>query len=106
MKTEISKNTSVSKITKGNKKARIKELYEVLYSKPQSRRMAITEIGYPDQTYLVTQPIFDLIRLGLAQVIGKRKCTRSTRLVQFVTTNPDLFINPFANQLNMFENEQ
>jgi len=84
---------------KGSNLELSKALYSVLYEMPQSRRMAATETGFPDQTYMVTRPVKDWIDQGLAQVIGRIKCSRSGRLVQAVTTNPELF--RLSNQLKL-----
>ena len=75
---------------KNKKKEDTKRLYEALMN-PQSRRMAATNIGYEDLTYMVTQRIYDWIKQGKAAVIGRIKCARSNRWVQSVTTNPALF---------------
>ncbi|PQJ76897.1 hypothetical protein [Polaribacter glomeratus] len=85
---------------KDTKKCYKKELHKLLYKKPMSRRMVATELGFTDQTYIVTQYIFDWIKEGKAYVIGVIKCSRSGRFVQAITTNPDLF--PQSNQLKMF----
>lgn len=77
-----------------------KNLFEVLHTKPISRRMAATAIGYTDQTYMVTQTISDWIRDGRASVVGQIKCTRSDKWVQAITTNPELFPKP--NQTKLF----
>lgn len=74
-----------------------KRLYKALFTKPLSRRMAATKIGYTDQTYMVTQTISDWIKQGKAAVIGQIKCSRSGRFVEKITTNPDLF--PRSNKL-------
>lgn len=79
-----------------------KELYDLLYKKPLSRRMVATELGYIDQTYMVTQYISDWIKQGKAMVVGVIKCSRSGRNVEAVTTNPELFPKPNNNQLTMF----
>lgn len=82
------------------KKEYAKKLYEALYNQPLSRRMAATEIGFIDQTYMVTQLIYDWIKQGKAQVIGVVRCARSGRLVEGISTNPDLFEK--SNQLELF----
>lgn len=87
---------------KDTKKEYAKKLFKAL-SNPQSRRMAATQIGFIDQTYMVTQLIYDWLKQGKAQVIGKIKCERSNRLVQKVTTDPNLFVSSSTNQLNLFE---
>jgi len=79
-----------------------KKLFKALYLKPISRRMAATKIGYPDQTFMVTQFIYDWIEEGRAQVIGVIKCERSGEFVQAVTTNPNFFKSIKNNQLKMF----
>lgn len=75
----------------GTKKENGKQLFEVLKT-PQSRRMAATELGYTDQTYMVTNPVKRWLNDGRAQIIGVIKCARSGRFVQKVTTNRDLFL--------------
>lgn len=87
---------------KDTKKEDAKKLFEVLYRHPMSRRMGATEIGYTDQTYMVTQFIYDWIRQGKAQVIGSIKCSRSQRIVECITTNPELFTAIISNQLDLF----
>jgi len=82
------------------KKAYSKQLFDVFFKEPMSRRMAITKVGYPDQTYMATQFVYDWIKQGKAFVIGNIKCTRSGRKVECVTTNPEFF--PKSNQLNLF----
>ena len=82
------------------KKEDKKALYKALFYKPISRRLAATIIGYEDQTFMVTQTIFDWIKQGLAQVVKSVKCPRSGRMVQGVTTNPDYFKK--SNQLKLF----
>lgn len=83
-----------------NKIIDAKKLYSILYNRPMSRRMSATELGYTDQTYMVTQIISDWLKSGQAHVIGRVKCERSQRFVEGVTTNPDLF--PKSNQLKLF----
>jgi len=79
-----------------------KELFKALYKEPLSRRMVATKLGFPDQSFMVTQYVYDWIKKNKkAQVIGRLKCKRSGRRVQFVTTNPELFEE--SNQLNLFE---
>ena len=90
-------NTNGNSIGKYTKKDFTKELYSLLYKKPLSRRMVATELGFTDQTYMVTQCISDWIKQGKAMVIGSIKCSRSGRFVEAVTTNPKLF--PKSNQL-------
>lgn len=87
---------------KDTKKDYTKELYDLLYNKPLSRRMVATELGYADQTYMVTQFIYDWIKQGKAMVIGGIKCSRSGRIVEAVTTNPELFLKSDNNQLTLF----
>lgn len=88
--------------SKNTKKDYTKELYDLLYNKPLSRRMVATELGYTDQTYMVTQFIYDWIKQGKAMVIGGIKCSRSGRIVEAVTTNPELFAKSDNNQLTLF----
>lgn len=76
---------------KDSKSELSKALYSILYKMPQSRRMAATETGYPDMTYMVTNPVKRWIEQGRAQVIGSIRCSRSGRKVEAVTTNPELF---------------
>ena len=83
------------------KKGYTKELYDILYKKSISRRMAATELGFDDQTYMVTPYILNWIKQGKAAVVGSIKCSRSGRLVEAVTTNPELF--PKSNQISLFE---
>lgn len=85
------------------KTATLKALYSALFKRPMSRRMAATEIGFPDQTYMVTQAVNDWIKQGKAQVVGAIKCSRSGRLVEAITTNPELFRPTHDNQLRLFE---
>jgi len=87
---------------KFTKKDYTKELYDLLYKKPLSRRMVATELGYTDQTYMVTQFIYDWIKQGKAMVIGVIRCSRSGRNVEAITTNPKLFPKSNNNQLTMF----
>ncbi|GEM_PF-3170212 len=84
-------NTNGNSIGKYTKKDFTKELYSLLYKQPKSRRMVATELGFTDQTYMVTQCISDWIKQGKAMVIGSIKCSRSGRFVEAVTTNPKLF---------------
>jgi hypothetical protein len=79
-----------------------KKLFDILYKKPLSRRMAATKMGFPDQTYMVTQFVYDWINQGKAQVIGAIKCSRSGRFVGAITTNPELFKAKNDNQLTLF----
>lgn len=73
------------------KEKREKQLRKILFERPITRRMAATALGYPNQTYMVTQPIFDMIESGQAQVVGKMRCEQSTHIVEAVTTNPEYF---------------
>lgn len=88
---------------KDTEKEYVKQLYSILEKQPLSRRMAATLVGYPDQTYMVTQCIYDWIKQGKAEVVGIIKCTRSGRFVEAITTNPELFNCTSDNQLNLFE---
>jgi len=90
---------------KDTKREDAKRLFTLLFTKPVSRRMAATELGYTDQTFMVTQFIYDWIEQGKAQVIGVIKCSRSGRNVEMITTNPKLFISTNTNQLNLFQDE-
>lgn len=79
-----------------------KRLYLALFKEPKSRRMAATEIGYPDQTFMVTDIICEWIKSGKAQVVGMIHCTRSGRKVEAVTTNPEFFEEPKYKQGELF----
>ncbi|MEN2282220.1 hypothetical protein AAGF08_08780 [Algoriphagus sp. SE2] len=79
-----------------------KKLFDILYKKPLSRRMAATQLGFPDQTYMVTQFVYDWIKQGKAQVIGAIKCSRSGRFVGAISTNPELFKVKNNSQLTLF----
>tara|TARA_R110002033_G_scaffold169783_2_gene210966 strand:- start:117 stop:422 length:306 start_codon:yes stop_codon:yes gene_type:complete len=85
---------------KNTKKSYTKELYNLLYKEPLSRRMVATKLGFTDQTYMVTPYILNWIKQGKAVVIGLIKCSRSGHQVQAISTNPDLF--PKSNQLKLF----
>ena len=100
---KTSKSPLHKRQSKGTKKDFANKLFKVLYNEPMSRRMAITKLGFADQTYMVTQLIYDSIKQGKAQVIGKIKCQRSGLKVEKVTTNPELFISKNTNLLNLFE---
>ncbi|MRI02099.1 hypothetical protein GH721_16260 [Kriegella sp. EG-1] len=78
---------------KNTKKEYAKKLYSLLHKEPMSRRMAATQLGFADQTYMVTQIIFDWIKEGRAEVVGSIKCKRSNRFVEAITTNSELFRN-------------
>lgn len=80
-----------------------KQLHSVLFKRPMSRRMAATAIGYTDLTYMVTQIIFDMIKDGRAQVVGRIKCERSGHYVEAISTNPEQFKSRFNNNLETFE---
>lgn len=103
--TEELKEKLLNRIKNGfsikDKCADASQLFEALYNKPISRRMAATNIGYADQTYMVTQFIFDWIKAKKAEVVGTIKCERSLRYVQAVTTNPNLFNRIDDNQLKL-----
>jgi hypothetical protein len=92
----------IEKQAKNTKKDYAKLLYSALYRKPISRRMAATIIGFPHQTYMVTQLIYDWIEAGKAQVVGRIKCSCSSKFVEAVTTNPEYFIAKNDNQLKLF----
>lgn len=93
-------NYNINKQGKYTKKCYKKELFEILFKQPMSRRMVATELGFIDQTYMVTPFVLEWIKKGKAFVIGKIKCERSGRFVEKLTTNPDLL--PKSNQLKMF----
>lgn len=99
----INNNPLHKRQSKDKKREYAKRLFATLYKQPLSRRMAATQIGFPDQTYMVTQFIYDWIEQGKAQVIGSIKCKRSNRVVEAITTNPELFRTESNNQLKMFE---
>lgn len=77
--------------SKDRKKQDGKQLSKILFNRPMSRRMAATALGYPDQTYMVTQFIFDWIKSGRAEVVGRIKCERSGNFVDAISTNPKYF---------------
>ena len=79
------------------------QLFKILYRRPISRRMSATELGYIDQTFMVTQTIYDWIKSGKAQVVGRIRCTRSEKFVEAVTTNPKYFKSRFNNQLETYD---
>ena len=89
-------NNNPSKYTR---KGYTKELFELLQIKSLSRRMAATELGFYDQTYMVTPYVLGWKRQGKAMVIGLIKCSRSGRFVEAITTNPNLFPKPNQDQL-------
>ena len=88
---------------KDTKKDFASELYRALHVAPISRRMAATRVGLTDQTYMVTQLIYDWIKQGRAQVVGQTKCARSGRMVEAITTNSEFFISEISNQLTIFD---
>ena len=76
---------------------------EELYNVATSRRNLATLLGYPDQTFMVTRPVRQLLDDGKAQVIGRVKCPRSGRWVEKISTNPELFREVKSmHQLQMF----
>jgi hypothetical protein len=77
-------------------------LFKALYLKPISRRMAATKIGYPDQTFMVTQLIIRLVKNRKGASNRKNKMYPFRTFCSRVTTNPDLFISHNTNQLNLF----
>ncbi len=77
--------------SKDSKKQDEKQLRKILFDRPMSRRMAATLLGYPDQTFMVTQFIFDWIKSGRAEVVGRIKCERSGQMVDAISTNPEYF---------------
>jgi hypothetical protein len=84
----------VERLNKCTKKDDAQRLFDILFQKPISRRMAATLLGYEDQTFMVTQSIYDWIEEGKVQVIGLIKCERSGQFVQGVTNNPKYFTKP------------
>ena len=58
-----------------------------------TRRMLATELGYTDQTFMVTQDIEDLRELGKVFEIGKKRCERSqpnkTNRAMYLTSDPN-----------------
>ena len=94
------KNNPHKRQGKDTKREYAKKLFDALYDEPLSRRMAATKIGYTDQTYMVTQDIYDWIRQGKAYVTGIIKCSRSGRFVEAISTNPD-FVQ-VDNQMKLF----
>ncbi len=78
-------------------------LYKLFFVKTMSRRMAVTELGKPDQTYSITNQVNKWLRDGRAQIVEIAKCERSGKFVEFITTNPELFVYPETNQLDLFE---
>lgn len=99
---ENQKNNPRKYQSEDTKVKRAKRLYKILFESPKSRRMAATDLGYDDQTFMVTQNVSDWIKKGRAQVIGKIKCSRSGRFVQGVTTNPELFKDDKDEQTELF----
>jgi hypothetical protein len=87
-------NGSGKNTGKKTKKNEAQRLFDILNGKPISRRMAATLLGYEDQTFMVTQSIYDWIEEGKVQVIGLIKCERSGQFVQGVTNNPKYFTKP------------
>jgi hypothetical protein len=85
---------------KDTEKEYTKNLFNLLKNKTLSRIMAATELGFIDQTYMVTPYVLKWIKLGKAMVIGTIKCSCSGRIVEAISTNPDLF--PKSNQLKLF----
>lgn len=90
-----------SEQNKGNENEFKIKLFKILKEKILSRRMAATLMGYPDQTYMVTETILEWIENGTAQVINDFRCSRSNRIVQGITTNPELFESDNDNQLKL-----
>lgn len=88
-----------SEVTKVNQ---AKRLFKILFENPKSQRMAATELGFTDQTFMVTQFIYDWLNQGRAQVVGSIKCSRSGRFVEGITTNPELFEDYDGAQTELF----
>lgn len=61
MKNQNNKAFQHKKQPEDKKKDFAKKLFKVFFNEPLSRRMAATKIGYPDQTFMVTQFVFDWI---------------------------------------------
>jgi hypothetical protein len=93
---------SFNKECKNKKRNVEKELFSLLFKRPMSRRMAATELGFPDQTYMVTDTIKNWLKYGRAEIVGSIKCKRSGKFVQGVTTNPKLFRKSNSNQTKLF----
>ena len=98
----INNNPLHNRRNKNTKREYAKQLFNILFEKPMSRRMAATELGFIDQTYMVTQLIYAWIEQVRAQEIGLIKCSRSNRMVGVVTTDPALFRENDENQLKLF----
>ena len=81
----------------------LKKVHEALHVPPISRRQLATKLGYPDQTFMVTQAVYDLIRLGKVQNIGKIRCSRTNVLVEGITSDQTYFKSENDYQLNLFE---
>jgi hypothetical protein len=96
-------NGSCRNESKNTKKNETQRLFDILNDKPITRRMAATLLGYPDQTFMVTQRVFDWKEEGKLQITGKLKCQRSKYYAEGITTNPKYFTTPSTNQLNLFE---
>lgn len=88
LKNAFSKSKQQAQYTK---EKREKQLCKILFERPITRRMAATQMGYPDQTFMVTQLMFDLIKSGKVQVVGQMRCERSTKIAEAVTSNPEYF---------------
>jgi hypothetical protein len=73
MNNNNSKSNPSSSNGKGkiNKSRDAKKLFKAFYDYPKSRRMGATEIGYEDQTYMVTQLVSDWLKTGKAEVCGE-----------------------------------
>lgn len=99
-KLNLTPQNAPKRLSKDKQIADAKKLFKVLYGEPISRRMAATQIGYEDLTYMVTQNVHDWLKCGKAHVVKQIRCKRSNRWVQGITTNPELF--PKSNQLNLF----
>ena len=82
-----------------------KRIIELLKEKPMTRRMLATELGYPDQTFMVTQDIEDLRELGKVFEIGKKRCKRSKpdkdNIAMYLTSDPNKRICEPSNQLSL-----
>ena len=87
--------------SKKDKENLTRKVYDIFYKKTVSRRMAVTEAGKPDQTYSITNQVNQWLVEGRAQVVKIAKCERSGEFVEFITTNPDNFIEPDTSQYLM-----
>ena len=70
-----------------------------------TRRMLATELGYIDQTFMVTQDVEDLIELGKIFEIGKKRCERSKpnkdNIAMYLTSDPNMCTCEPSNQTEL-----